>query len=88
MYCIAFWVGFGPYTELTYPLSTQTIITDGQNYSFSAYQLNTCALYNKHSGDANPHRNVCFSTDEMKLYDIIEDGQVKGINVKMEGFSL
>ena len=76
-----FCLGFGPYTELTYPISTQTIITDGQNYSLSAYQLNTCALYDKHSGPANPLRNVCFSTNEMKLYDIIENGEVKGMNI-------
>uniref|UniRef100_A0A0P5S287 28S ribosomal protein S30, mitochondrial n=1 Tax=Daphnia magna TaxID=35525 RepID=A0A0P5S287_9CRUS len=76
----ACYLGFGPYTELTYPISTQTIITNGQYYSFSAYQLNTCALYGKHSGPTNPHRNVCFSTNEMKLFDVIESGQVKGFN--------
>lgn len=71
-------LGFGPYTELTYPITTQAIITNGQYYSFYAYQLNTCALYHKHAGDANPHRNVCFTTDEAKLFDVIENGQIKG----------
>lgn len=71
--------GFGPYTELTYPITTQTIITNGQDYSFYAYQLNTSALYQRFSGDANPRRNVCFSTDEMKLFEGIENDQVKGV---------
>jgi len=76
----ACYLGFGPYTELTYPITTQTIITNGQDYSFYAYQLNTCALYQRFSGDANPHRNVCFSIDEMKLFETIENDQVKGFN--------
>lgn len=76
----ACYLGFGPYTELTYPITTQTIITNGQDYSFYAYQLNTCALYQRFSGDANPRRNVCFSTDEMKLFEGIENDQVKGFN--------
>ena len=71
--------GFGPYTELTYPISTQTIITNGQDYSFYAYQLNTCALYQRFSGHVNPYRNVCFATGEMKLFEIIENDEVKGI---------
>lgn len=73
-YCI----GFGPYTELTYPITTQTIITNGRQFSLYAYQLNTCALYSKNSTDANPHRNVCFGSDELNLYDVVENGQVKG----------
>lgn len=60
---------------------TQTIITNGQYYSFYAYQMNTCALYYKHAGSINPHKNVCFVNDEMKLYDMIENGQVKGKDI-------
>ena len=75
---ITFRAGFSPYTELTYPISTQTIITNGQFFSFYAYQLNTCALYQRFSGDVNPRRNVCFSTDEMKLFECVENGQVQG----------
>ena len=74
----ACYLGFGPYTELTYPLTTQTIISDGQYFSFYQYQLNTCALYDRFSGEANPFRNVCFYSNEAKLYETVENGQVKG----------
>lgn len=43
--------------------------------------MNTCALYYKHAGSINPHKNVCFVNDEMKLYDMIENGQVKGKDI-------
>lgn len=75
---IVIFSGFGPYTDVTYPITTQTIITNGQYFSFYAYQMNTSILYHKHSGPANPHRNVCFTTNEAKLFDVIENDQVKG----------
>ncbi|XP_041360632.1 39S ribosomal protein S30, mitochondrial-like [Gigantopelta aegis] len=70
--------GFNTYLDLTYPLTTQTILTDGQHFTFFAYQLNTLHLWK--SNDANPTRNVCWHTDQMKLYDVVEDGTVKGFN--------
>lgn len=72
-------LGFTTYNDLTYPLSTQTIITNGQLWSFYAYQLNTIAIL----GDlvhTNPKRNVCWRTPELKLYEEIRDGKIVGLN--------
>ena len=49
--------------------------------------MNTSTLYHKYSGPANPHRNVCFATKEAKLFDVIENGQVKGIYMGLFRFS-
>jgi hypothetical protein len=37
-------VGFTQYTDLLYPINTQCIITNGQEWLFMAYQLNTINL--------------------------------------------
>ena len=73
-----FLAGFNTYEELTYPFTTQTIVTDGQHYTFFAYQLNTLQMWL--DDKANPLRNVCWITEPLKLYDTIEDGKVKGFN--------
>lgn len=71
--------GFTTYNDLTYPLATQTVITNGQLWSFYAYQLNTIVMHNEQM-DENPKHNVCFGTKPMKLYDSIENGKVQGLN--------
>lgn len=72
-------LGFTTYNDLTYPLSTQTIITNGQLWSFYAYQMNTITIL----GDlvhTNPKRNICWRTPELKLYEEVKDGKVVGLN--------
>jgi small subunit ribosomal protein S30 len=71
--------GFTTYNDVTYPLATQTVITNGQLWSLYAYQLNTISMHNENI-DENPKYNVCFGTKPMKLYDGIENGKVKGLN--------
>ncbi|KAJ2949399.1 hypothetical protein O0L34_g15313 [Tuta absoluta] len=71
--------GFTTYNDVTYPLATQTIITNGQLWSFYTYQLNTITMHNEQM-DENPKHNVCFGTTPQKLYETIENGQVKGLN--------
>lgn len=71
--------GFTSYNDITYPLTTQTVITDGQFISLYAYQLNTITM-NIDKVDNNPKYNICFGTTSMKLYESIENGQVKGLN--------
>ncbi|KAG7300263.1 hypothetical protein JYU34_015833 [Plutella xylostella] len=70
--------GFNTYNDVTYPLSTQTIITNGQLWSFYAYQLNTIAFHNDQVD--NPKSNVCFGTNPLKLYESLENGKVNGLN--------
>lgn len=71
--------GFSTFNDITYPLTTQTIITNGQWWSFFAYQLNTLLMYSDHI-DTNPKRNICWVTEPMKLFDKIEDEKIHGLN--------
>ncbi|CAK1581061.1 unnamed protein product [Parnassius mnemosyne] len=71
--------GFTTYNDITYPLVTQTIITNGKLWSFYVYQMNTIAMHNEQM-DENPKHNICFGTKPLQLYDTIENGQVKGFN--------
>ena len=77
-YASGFLPGFNTHEELTYPFTTQTIVTDGQNYRLFAYQLNTLQMWL--NDEANPLRNVCWVSKPLKLYETIEDGKVKGFD--------
>ncbi|XP_054160472.1 28S ribosomal protein S30, mitochondrial-like [Oppia nitens] len=71
-------LGFTTYHELTYPLVTHVIITDGQFWSFYVYQLNTHSFHS--DVDTNALRNICWSSGELKLFDSYENGQLVGVN--------
>lgn len=71
--------GFTTYNDITYPLVTQTVITNGQLWSLYAYQLNTIEMHNENIFE-NPKHNICFGTKPMKLYESFEDGKIKGLN--------
>lgn len=72
--------GFSTYNDITYPLSTQTIITNGKHWSFYVYQLNTTLVHSNFVYN-NPRVNYCWGTDEMKLYeDIDKNGKCIGFN--------
>lgn len=70
--------GFNSYIDVTYPFTTQTILTDGRTFSFHAYQLNTLELWK--CNKTNPLQNICWQIPEKNLYDVIENGEVKGFN--------
>ena len=72
-------LGFTTFNDVTYPLLTQTIITNGQLWSFFVYQLNTVLIHSKHIED-NPQRNICWTTPVLKLYEGIVDGKLVGFN--------
>lgn len=72
--------GFSTYNDMTYPLTTQTVVTDGQNWSFYKYQLNTTLIHTELNAP-NFKYNKCFGTEEMKLYeDVDENGKIHGFN--------
>ncbi|XP_060576167.1 large ribosomal subunit protein mL65-like [Ruditapes philippinarum] len=71
-------LGFNMHEELTYPFTTQTILTDGQNFILSAYQLNTLQLWK--DDKANTLQNVCWATESEKLYEEYKDGELVGFN--------
>lgn len=70
--------GFTPYQDLTYPLTSQTIVTDGQTWNFMVYQMNTHSFH-RDLGENNT-KNLCWSTGEMKLYDHFSDGTFHGLD--------
>lgn len=72
-------LGFNTFNDITYPLATQSIITNGKVWSFFVYQLNTMVYHSKHILQ-NPKRNLCWATPEMKLYELIDNGKLTGFN--------
>ncbi|XP_058130211.1 large ribosomal subunit protein mL65 [Anopheles ziemanni] len=72
--------GFSIFNDLSYPLTTQTVITDGKNWSFYAYQLNT-TLVHSDQVDLNPRYNLCWGTKDLQLYESVDDsGRIHGLN--------
>lgn len=72
-------LGFTTYNDLTYPLLTQTVITNGQLWSFYVYQLNTMLMHLRFE-DQNQKKNICWATKELKLFEEIKDHKVIGFN--------
>ncbi|XP_043206788.1 28S ribosomal protein S30, mitochondrial-like isoform X1 [Amphibalanus amphitrite] len=72
-------VGFSPLTELTYPLTTQTVITDGRTWTFSAFQLNTTGALLTPAEHGAPG-NTCWVLPEMQLYQNVTEKGVEGLN--------
>lgn len=75
--------GFNTYNEIIYPLTAQTIVTNGQKFSFYTYQLNTTLIHSNNYRD-NLKVNLCWGTKEMNLFDEIDDsGKVINLNEKV-----
>ncbi|XP_059172206.1 uncharacterized protein LOC131953164 [Physella acuta] len=70
--------GFSHILDLTYPMTSQTVLTDGQNFRFLAYQLNTLELWKDDA--ANRLVNLCWVTEQMPLYHSIQNGKVNELN--------
>lgn len=70
--------GFTPYQELEYPFTCQSVVTDGQYWTFIVYQLNGHSFHS--DLNPNPVKNICWSSGEMKLFDECKDGQLTNVN--------
>ncbi|CAL1299588.1 unnamed protein product [Larinioides sclopetarius] len=70
--------GFTPFHDITYPFVGQTILTNGQDFTFFVYQLNTIAFHE--DMDNKDRRNLCWTSGKLRLFETIEDGQLKGVN--------
>ncbi|NWT71530.1 RT30 protein, partial [Prunella himalayana] len=75
----AMYQGFWNEADVTRPFVSQAVVTDGKYFAFFCYQLNTLALTAETIKD-NPRKNICWGTDSKPLYDVVEDGNVKGFN--------
>ena len=62
--------GFSYVNDLTYPFTTQCVVTDGQMFRFFTYQLNTLRLWIDDGNEPyNPLRNIVWASEPMPLYD-------------------
>ncbi|NXM67378.1 RT30 protein, partial [Serilophus lunatus] len=75
----AMYQGFWSEADVTRPFVSQAVVTDGRYFAFFCYQLNTLAL-TAETIKNNPRKNICWGTDSKPLYDVVEDGNVKGFN--------
>ncbi|XP_066590679.1 large ribosomal subunit protein mL65 [Prorops nasuta] len=80
LYGQACYQGFCTYQDLTYPLTTQLVLTNGQFWALSAYQLNTILHYEENA-DHNSKRNLCWTTAPMQLFAAVENEKVIGFNI-------
>uniref|UniRef100_A0A1B6C0F5 28S ribosomal protein S30, mitochondrial n=1 Tax=Clastoptera arizonana TaxID=38151 RepID=A0A1B6C0F5_9HEMI len=69
--------GFNTFIEITYPLTTSTVITDGRVFSFYTYQLNTLLMHDEHM-QTNTKENICYGSQEKNLYKSIEGDKIIG----------
>ncbi|KAL7305627.1 hypothetical protein TKK_0002355 [Trichogramma kaykai] len=79
LYGQACYQGFSTFHNPTYPLVNQAVITNGQEWNFSVYQLNTTTMHIDAINE-NETRNMCWVTEPIKLFECIEDDKVKGFN--------
>ncbi|NWV58755.1 RT30 protein, partial [Malurus elegans] len=75
----AMYQGFWSEADVTRPFVSQAVVTDGKYFAFFCYQLNTLAL-TAETIENNPRKNICWGTESKPLYDVVEDGNVKGFN--------
>ncbi|NXE28638.1 RT30 protein, partial [Ardeotis kori] len=75
----AMYQGFWSEADVTRPFVSQAVVTDGRYFAFFCYQLNTLAL-TVETIQNNPRKNICWGTDSKPLYDVVENGSVKGFN--------
>ncbi|NWH38780.1 RT30 protein, partial [Chloropsis hardwickii] len=75
----AMYQGFWSEADVTRPFVSQAVVTDGKYFAFFCYQLNTLAL-TAETIENSPRKNICWGTDSKPLYDVVEDGCVKGFN--------
>ncbi|NWS67737.1 RT30 protein, partial [Crotophaga sulcirostris] len=75
----AMYQGFWSEADVTRPFVSQAVVTDGKYFAFFCYQLNTLALTAETIRN-NPRKNICWGTASKPLYDVVEDGSVKGFN--------
>lgn len=70
--------GFTPFQELKYPFTCQVITTDGKNWLFNVYQLNTHTFHRDLGGPEK--NNICWSSGLKQLYQEYSNGIFKGVD--------
>ena len=73
--------GYNTYINTPVPFTAQGIVTDGQTFSFNAYQLNTLHLWQDDKTESQT--NIFWYGEEEELYKSVTIGQTN----KVEGFN-
>lgn len=71
--------GFSTFSELTYPLVNQCILTDGRVFSFFLYQLNTTLLHSDNT-ETNARTNTCLALPPAPLFQEVKGNEFIGWN--------
>lgn len=72
LFAQACYQGFSSFNDITYPITTQTIVTNGHYWSFYVYELNTTLIHSNNPID-NPKTNKCWGTMELKMFETIDE---------------
>lgn len=72
-------LGFSPLTELTFPLVSQSVNTDGRLWSYFTYQMNTCDV-STNDPTSHTHQNILWAPEPQSLYSKVENGKVLNFN--------
>lgn len=70
--------GYTPFQELDYPFTCHVVTTDGQNWLFNVFQMNSHAFHRDLGG--SKRNNICWSSGLLKLYEDYQDGDFIGVN--------
>ncbi len=65
----AYYLGFSMWKDLTYPMTGQYLLSNGQDFSIAEYQLNTLRLWNK----ATSAGNSCTVSVPERLFELNQD---------------
>jgi hypothetical protein len=65
----AYYLGFSMWKDLTYPLMTRLLFSNGQDFSFAKYQLNTLQLWNP--GESK--NNICYLEKPRRYFYLFID---------------
>ncbi|GMR34771.1 hypothetical protein PMAYCL1PPCAC_04966, partial [Pristionchus mayeri] len=72
---IAHTQGFTQYNDITAPLSTQFVLSDGKMFYFAVAQLNTLAINVELENFRNPRHNLLRIEGPFHVYDAVKDGK-------------
>lgn len=82
---LAAYHGFSPFHEITHPYVTQTVLTDGKDFTFMVYQMNTNKIYSEFARE-NSKTNIAWCSETESLYETVENGAIKGELIIQEYF--
>lgn len=75
---LALYHGFTTFHEIEYPFTCQVITTNGQDWLFNVYQLNSHSFHRDLGGPTR--NNICWSSGLLQLYKNFDGNNFEGVN--------